>query len=99
MTQVEKDTRRFGKIMRMIFSARDREEIGCDECYEYVDQYVDMIRTGQDASKVLPQVKEHLDQCRCCELEFNALITVLEAGEASDLDNLNLPRRSTSGDC
>jgi hypothetical protein len=99
MTQAEKDPRRFNKIMRMIFSVQDREEISCDECYEHIDQYVDMIRAGQDPAVVLPQVKDHLDQCCCCELEFNALITILEAGASPDLDDLNLPDQSTSGDC
>jgi hypothetical protein len=99
MAQVDKDTKRFNKIVRMIFSAQDREEIGCDECYDHIDQYVDMIRAGQDPASVLPQVRDHLNQCSCCELELNALITILEAGAAPDLDDLNLPDRSTSGDC
>ena len=97
--QVEKDTKRFNNIMRVIFSAREGEDIGCDECYEHIDQYVDMIRAGQDPDMVLPQVKDHLNQCPCCELEFRALITILEAGASDDIDSLDLPDNSTSGDC
>lgn len=97
--QVEKDTNRFNKIMRVIFSAREGEDIGCDECYEHIDQYVDMIRTGQDPDTVLPQVRDHLNQCACCELEFRALITILEAGASDDIDSLDLPDNTTSGNC
>jgi hypothetical protein len=99
MTQVDRDSRRFNKIMKMIFSVGEGEEISCDECYEHIDQYVDMIRAGQDPAAVLPQVKDHLDQCSCCELELNALITILEAGASPNLDQTNPPDPSTPGDC
>lgn len=64
--------------MRTIFSAKD-EDITCDECYEHIDQYVDMLRAGEDAATVLPKVKIHLEQCRCCESELQAFIAILEA--------------------
>jgi hypothetical protein len=97
--QVEKDTKRFTNIMRVIFSVREGEDIGCDECYEHIDQYVDMIRAGQDPDKVLPQIRDHLSQCVCCELEFRALITILEAGASDDIDSLDLPDNPMSGGC
>jgi hypothetical protein len=55
------------------------DEITCGECYEVIDQYVDMLRAGQDPEVVLPKVKEHLGQCKCCDVEFRALISILEA--------------------
>lgn len=69
---------RFGDIMKIIFSTRD-EDITCAECFDHIDEYVDMLRAGQEPEAVLPQVKSHLDQCSCCKHEFNALITILEA--------------------
>lgn len=64
--------------MKTVFSTK-AVDITCDECFEYIDEYVDMLRAGQDPSDVLPQVKGHLEQCRCCEMEFQALISILEA--------------------
>lgn len=75
--------KRFTNIMRMIFNTAD-EDITCDECYDQIDQYVDLLRAGQDPGEVLPRVKLHLEQCRCCEAEFNALITILEGQSASE---------------
>jgi hypothetical protein len=75
--------KRFTNIMRMIFNTAD-EDITCDECYDQIDQYVDLLRAGQDPGEVLPRVKRHLEQCRCCEGEFNALITILEGQSASE---------------
>jgi hypothetical protein len=65
-------------IVKTIFNTH-AEDITCDECFEHIDEYVDMLRAGQDPSEVLPQVKGHLVQCRCCEMEFRALISILEA--------------------
>ncbi|HEC23933.1 MAG TPA: hypothetical protein ENI95_13545 [Chloroflexi bacterium] len=84
MNQPEQKTDLFSRIMRMIFSVEEEDEIGCDECYEHIDQYVDMLRAGQNPDVVLPQVKRHLEQCRCCEVEFQALITILETGIESE---------------
>ena len=65
-------------IIKTILSVPE-EEITCGECYDVIDQYVDMLRAGQDPATVLPQVKEHLGQCECCDMEFRALISILEA--------------------
>lgn len=72
-------------LMRTILSAED-EDITCDECYEHIDQYVDMLRAGEDAATVLPKVKTHLEQCRCCESELRAFIAILEAETSANQD-------------
>jgi hypothetical protein len=64
--------------MKTIFNTQ-AEDITCDECFEHIDEYVDLLRAGQDPSELLPQVKRHLEQCRCCEMEFRVLISILEA--------------------
>lgn len=75
--------KRFAGIMQMIFATRS-EDITCDECFEHIDHYVELLQAGQDPTAILPQVKHHLEQCRCCEQEFHALIAILEGyAEAS----------------
>jgi hypothetical protein len=69
-------------VIRTLLSV-PQEEITCDECYDVIDQYVDMLRAGDDPVVVLPKVKEHLGQCECCDVEFRALISILEAAAAS----------------
>lgn len=76
-------TNRFTNLMKMIFETVE-EDITCGECYAEIDQYVDMLRTGKDPSMVLPEVKLHLEQCRCCEEEFHALISILESQEEAE---------------
>jgi hypothetical protein len=74
-------------LMRTIFSAEE-EDITCDECFEHIDQYVDMLRAGEDAATVLPKVKLHLEQCRCCESELQAFIAILEAETGLEQDKV-----------
>lgn len=77
--------RSFANMMRTIFNTAD-DDMSCDECYDQIDQYVDLLRTGQDPGEVLPKVKRHLEQCRCCEAEFRALITILEGQSAPEAE-------------
>ncbi len=69
---------RLARLIKTIF-ATEEGEIACSDCFEQVDQYVDLLRTGQDPATVLPQVRQHLDQCRCCHEELEVLIAILES--------------------
>ena len=55
------------------------DEIGCDECFEVVDQFVEIELAGKNAAEAMPLVQDHLNRCGdCCE-EFEALLTALRA--------------------
>jgi hypothetical protein len=77
MDKEQQHTSRFRNLIQMIFATQN-EDITCEECFEHIDVYVDMLQKGQEPADVLPQVKRHLTQCRCCEAEFQALIAILE---------------------
>ena len=65
-------------MVRAIATTRP-DELGCDECFEQVDRFADMVLEGRDASEALPLVQDHLDRCRDCHEEFEALVTALRA--------------------
>jgi len=71
---------RLDRILRKIYTVQEND-IGCDDCYTEIDQYVELLRAGKDVASILPEVKAHLSQCQCCEVEFKALISILEASE------------------
>ena len=58
-------------------------EIGCDDCLEQVDRFVEMELSGLDAAEAMPLVRDHLDKCVDCREEFEALLEALRA-----MDNL-----------
>ena len=58
------------------------EEIGCDECFEEVDRFIEMELSGLDAAQAMPLVQEHLKICGDeCREEFEALLAALRATE------------------
>ncbi len=65
-------------MVRGIVSTRP-DEIGCDECFEQVDRFAEIVLEGKDASEALPLVEDHLKRCGDCREEFEALMTALRA--------------------
>jgi len=54
-------------------------EIGCDEVYELLDRYAEMADRGEDTASLLPLVHQHLERCRDCREELEALLRILKA--------------------
>jgi anti-sigma factor RsiW len=48
-------------------------EIGCDECFEELDRYVDLELAGQDADTAVPGLRAHLEGCPACREEYASL--------------------------
>lgn len=55
------------------------DEIGCAECFEQLDEFVDMSLAGKDAAQAMPLVQDHLDRCGDCREEFEALLAAVSA--------------------
>jgi hypothetical protein len=54
-------------------------EIGCDECFEQLDQYVEHELAGRDADAQHPGLRAHLDGCPACHEEHASLRALLAA--------------------
>ena len=50
-----------------------QEEVGCDECFEQLDLYVETELSGADADAALPGLRAHLDGCPACREEHESL--------------------------
>lgn len=74
--QIEADTLK--EMVRGIISTRP-DEIGCDECFQQLDGFVDMVLVGKDAAAAMPLVQDHLVRCPDCHEEFAALLAALDA--------------------
>ena len=55
-------------------------EVGCDECFEALDRYVELELAGEDADAAVPGLRAHLDGCPACREEHESL-RALVAGE------------------
>jgi anti-sigma factor RsiW len=49
------------------------QEVGCDECFDRLDRYVDLEAAGADADAELPGLRAHLAGCPACREEHESL--------------------------
>lgn len=70
------DRKDLEKILMAVSVTRE-EEVGCDECFERLDRFVEVELSGLDASRAMPLVEDHLDKCGDCREEFEALLEAL----------------------
>ena len=48
-------------------------EVGCDECFDQIDRYVELELAGRDVDAALPGLRAHLDGCPACREEHESL--------------------------
>jgi hypothetical protein len=48
-------------------------EVGCDECFDLLDRYVEIELAGQDADAAVPGLRAHLEGCPACREEHESL--------------------------
>jgi hypothetical protein len=54
-------------------------EVGCDECFELLDRYVELEVAGTDADAALPGLRAHLEGCPACREEHESLAALVRA--------------------
>jgi hypothetical protein len=64
------------KLVRVVAETRETE-IGCDECFERLDDFAEAELSGVEASTAMPLVGDHLQKCEDCRSKFEALLTAL----------------------
>lgn len=56
-------------------------ELGCEECFEQLDTYVEAEMAGEDADARVPGMRAHLRGCPACAEEHESLRSFLRALE------------------
>ena len=54
-------------------------EVGCDECFELLDGYVELELAGADADAAVPGLRAHLEGCPACREEHESLLALAGA--------------------
>jgi hypothetical protein len=66
------------KFLHVLENAR-AEELSCTDIFARLDEFVEAeVLAKNEADKISPLVREHLDMCPDCCDEYEALLTVLE---------------------
>jgi hypothetical protein len=48
-------------------------EIGCDECFNEIDRYVELELAGADAEAAVQEFRAHLAGCPACREDYESL--------------------------
>jgi hypothetical protein len=58
------------------------QEIGCEQCFEMLDQYVELELAGADADAEVPGLRAHLEGCSACRQDYESLraLVIEDAG-------------------
>ena len=57
-------------------------EIGCEECFDELDRYVELEVGGKDADAAVPGLRAHLDGCPACREEHESLHALVSGEQA-----------------
>jgi hypothetical protein len=67
-------------ILKRLLGPADPELL-CDECFEKLDEYVDLELQGAPADDLVPGMRAHLEGCPACQEEYASLRVLVEKGE------------------
>ena len=48
-------------------------EVSCEECFERLDEYVELELAGADADRRIPGMRAHLEGCPACREDHESL--------------------------
>jgi hypothetical protein len=57
----------------------DQPELGCDECFDALDRYVELELAGAHPDEQIPGLRAHLDGCPACREEHDSLLALVAA--------------------
>ena len=57
-------------------------EVGCDECFEQLDRFVELEVSGADADEALPGLRAHLQGCPACREEDESLLALVQSEQS-----------------
>jgi hypothetical protein len=58
-------------------------EVLCDECFERLDEYVDLELLGEPADERIPGLRAHLDGCPACREDYESLRALVQSGDST----------------
>jgi hypothetical protein len=65
------------QIIQEVITTRP-DEISCGQCFDHLDHFAEITLVGINAAEAMPLVQDHLEHCRECREEFEALLEALQ---------------------
>jgi hypothetical protein len=61
-------------------------ELSCEECFERLDAYAELVLAGEPADERVPGMRAHLDGCPACAEDFASLHDFVVGRDGPPLD-------------
>jgi hypothetical protein len=55
-------------------------EVTCEECFDRLDEYVELELAGLDAESQIPGMRAHLEGCPACREDHDSLLALASEG-------------------
>jgi anti-sigma factor RsiW len=59
-------------------------EVSCEECFEHLDEYVELELAGEDADTRVPGMSAHLEGCPACREDHESLRELVRSDRSRD---------------
>jgi hypothetical protein len=76
------DAKQLTQLMQLSATASSEDTLGCNGCFELMDQFAQAELEGREMPHALEMVRVHLEQCKCCRDEYDALLSALREIES-----------------
>jgi hypothetical protein len=58
----------------------DGPEVTCEECFDRLDEYVELELAGFDADDHIPGMRAHFEGCSACREDHDSLLALVTEG-------------------
>lgn len=65
------------QLVRLVASSQG-DPLDCDSCYERIAEFAEAHLANRNLCEAMQCVKLHLENCPCCQDEFQALLAALQ---------------------
>jgi hypothetical protein len=72
------ETRARDDLVGRLLGPAERE-IGCEECFEQLDRFVELESAGRGADEGIPGMRAHLEGCPACREDYESLKALVDA--------------------
>lgn len=71
------------KTLLALIASAEPDSLDCDDCGKYLAEFAEAHLLGKELAESQQAVQTHLQNCHCCQSEFEQLLVALENLEES----------------
>ena len=73
------------KTLVGLIATTESDDMSCEECFGQIGQFAEMALDGRELSEGMQIIQRHLEQCPCCQGEYEALLDALRELEPNGI--------------